>query len=204
MVVGFLLVVAAATAYADPIIVIPPVSHIEVVDFAPLDGMDLSSATSEFVALGPGGETRVIYSFPLAPLSAASPKTPIVFAATRTGFNFSSCADLTPCPDLTRFDIYGFASDGTVGIGNYNSGLFLKRFFALPAPGKSITLDVTGFVTGLRAANVDFAGFAVRAASNGAMQLADARLAATPEPGSLTLLALGGVAGLARRRFARR
>jgi hypothetical protein len=202
--VGLLLLAPAATVSADPIIVIPPVSHIEVVDFAPIDGLDLSSATSEFVAFGPGGETRVIYSFPLAPLSAASPKTPVMFAATRTGFDFSSCADLTPCPDLNRFDIYGFAADSTVGIDNYSSGLFLKRFFAIPAPGKSITLDVTGFVTGLRAAHVDFAGFAVRAASNGAMQLADARLAATPEPGSLTLLALGGLAGVARRRLAGR
>ncbi len=196
LVVGFVLA-AAITADADPV-VLRPASFVEIVDPAPIDGLNLRGEIAQNVALGPGAETRVFYEFELQGLRSAHP--PVVLHVHRTRPGFSSCADLSPCPDLTHFDIFGYAGNGAADLSDYNRGLFLARFDTLP--GHSFNLDVTGFVVGLRGANVDFAGFAVHPASRGAMELSDARLAATPEPGSLSLLTVGGLALKVRRRIA--
>jgi|1185.fasta_scaffold11417_3 hypothetical protein len=203
VVVGFVLA-AATAAHADSI-VITPASSLEIVDFAPIDGQDLQEASpiAQFVSFGPGAEARLFYEFELGGLSAAPPRRPVVLQAHRTKFPFSSCSDLTPCPDLTRFDIFGYAGTGAIGLDVYNAGVFLARVNDV-APGQNFNVDVSGFIAGLTVANVDFAGFAIRPAAQGAMELSDARLAVTPEPGSLTLLTVGGLAGLARRRIARR
>jgi hypothetical protein len=201
LLVVLVLTTAAATAMADPIVVVTPVSSVELVDFAPIDGLDLQAANSQFVARGPEAETRVLYDFRIADLSAVSPRKPIFFQATRTGFKASSCAGLSPCPDMTRFDVYAFAAGPSVGIGDYNRGTFLTRFDTIPPRGQAFSVDVTGFLAGLEAAHVDFVGFAVRPASRGLLPLSDGQLAATPEPGSIGLLMLG-LAFMARRRFA--
>jgi len=198
IVLGFVLA-AATTAVAEPV-VLKPAASLELVDFAPIDGLNLQGAIAQNVAFGPEGESRVFYEFDLSGLQGANPRTPVFFQAHRTRPGFSSCAGLEPCPDLTRFDLFGYAGTGAIGVGVYSTGVRLARFDGFPLPGQDFSFDVTGFVAGLTAANVDFAGFAVRAASSGAMQLSDAGLAATPEPASLMLLTLG-FAIVARRWY---
>jgi len=182
---------------ADPITQ-RPVSFGEGVDFAPIDGanLDLVVATPQIVALGPSAETRVFYQFAVPRLGLGG--RPLTLSLTRGTEEFSECASLVPCPTLTRLDIFGFVGTGTVTRADYNAGSFLTSVDAIPARGRTMTVNVTTFISGLPSDDSAFAGFALRAGSFGALGFSDARLAATPEPGSLILLMLGGVYAFAR------
>ncbi|NUR55383.1 MAG: hypothetical protein HOQ29_13125 [Acidobacteria bacterium] len=194
--IAVVVVLAATSARADPI-VLRPAASIEIVDPAPLDGAGLRLEVSENVALGPGAETRVFYEFAIPALRAT--RSPIVFSVFRRLDEFSECASLVPCPDLTRLDLFGYAGAGAITAAAYNAGVLLASIAALPGRGHTIRVDVTGFVNGLLAEHGGFAGFALRPGSIGALGASEARLSATPEPGSRTLLAIGALGALARR-----
>ena len=187
----------ASAVCADPI-VLRPAASIEFVDFAPVDGLGLESFVSENIALGPGAESRVFYEFALDPLRDAP--RPVVFSVVRRLEEFSECALLAPCPDLTRLDVFGYEGTGAITAAAYNAGTRIASISALPGRGHTLQVDVTDFVSGLLAGNAGFAGFALRAGSIGALGTSDARLSATPEPASLTLLALGSVGAFGRMR----
>jgi hypothetical protein len=203
VVVGSVLT-AATMAYADPI-VLRPASMQTIFDEIDGQGRRFFGVTNQFQLVGRIStfdgifEARALYEFGgLQTLRFALPRTPVVLQINRTS------AGIFPDQQLRQFDIFGYIGDGVVNLSDFENGLFLARFNSLPLAGHDIQLDVTGFVGGLRLANVDVAGFSVRrVGAPGFMQLSDPRLAATPEPASLTLLALGGSAILVRRRFAR-
>jgi hypothetical protein len=111
---------------------------------------------------------------------------------------FSECASLAPCPDLARLDVFGYAGSGTIALADYGAGALLASITSIPGRGRTISVNVTDFVDGLLADDGGFAGFILRPGSRGALGVSNARLAATPEPGSLTLVMIGGVAATAR------
>jgi hypothetical protein len=188
------LLVPSSRAHADPVI-LSPTSFAEIVD----DRIVLRQETAQNVALGPGAETRVFYQFVLAPLRSMPPSA-VLFSATR-GFDvFSECALLIPCPDLTRVNIYGYPGNGSITLADYDAGTLLGSVTAIPDRGGAINLDVTAFISGLLSGHGDFAGVVLRPGSFGALEFSSAQLSATPEPGSLTLLTIAGLAAIARRR----
>jgi hypothetical protein len=189
------------TARGDPVI-LRPAASIEIVDPAPIDGLDVRLEISENVALGPGAETRVFYEFALPALRSS--RTPVVFSVFRRLDEFSECASLAPCPDLTRLNLFGYAGTGAITAADYNAGTLLASVSPLAGRGHTIRVDVTDFVGGLLATDAGFAGFVLRPGSIGALGVTEARLAATPEPGSLALLAVGSIGALARVRRTRR
>jgi len=200
IVVGGLLGVSAIVQ-ADPV-VLRPVSFLEIVDEAPIDGRFLRDAVAQNVALGPSAETRVFYQFALPALRSALPTT-WFFSVKRGSDVFSECASLSPCPDLTRVNIFGYAGTGSITLADYNAGSLLGSVTRIPERGGTISLDVTNFISGLLSANSDFGGVVLRPGSLGALEFTDAQIAATPEPGSLTLLTLAGFAAAARKRARR-
>jgi len=196
------LLVGASRAQGDPIVILKPIAFTELLDFAPIDGGSLEQAQAQNVALGPGAESRVFYQFPLPPLRP-KPRSPVVFTATRDSGVFSECALLSPCPDLTRVDIYGFASNGLTTLADYDAGTFLAAVTSIPKRGQAIDVDVTAFISGLLG-QTDFAGFVLRPGSAGALGFSGAQLSATPEPGSLSLLTIAAIGAIGRQWQSRR
>jgi hypothetical protein len=122
---GFIALLAALivlsmgrSATADPI---RPTAFGEFVDFSPIDGAELQFFPgAESVALGPSGEARVVYEFSLAGLTLKQSGF-ATFSATRSQ-PFSECGSLSPCPELDRIDIFGYAGDGAITFTDYTAG----------------------------------------------------------------------------------
>jgi hypothetical protein len=103
-------------------------------------------------------------------------------------------------------DVYTYAGDGSLSLGDFNAGSFFKSFEYSGA--SSVTIDVTSCIEDLQSSGSVFAGFNFRFAvpstiamngpfvaftsfeNGGAATISD-----VPEPGALTLLAavLGGI-----------
>ena len=177
---GVVVLSIGRSAAADPIVTKPTASG-EFVDRSPIDGAGLEFFVgSQNVALGPSAETRVFYEFSLAGVTVKRSEF-ATFSITRSE-PFSECASLSPCPELSRMDVFGYVGDGVITLADYTAGTFLGSVTEVPLEGRSLKVDVTSFVSGLLSKGDGFAGIALRPGSQGGAGFREATFGVVPDP----------------------
>ena len=173
------------------------------------------------------GEIQTGYEYDLNPLLATPVTINSATLSILRGQEFGGCLSLDPCPLTDGLAVYGYAGDGVLTGTDFDLGTLLATEQPLPAEGTIMTFDVTDFIDDLVAGSSRYAGFNIRATSDGGVSLYSGTNAAgerifyvarlnidyteggstpepqVPEPGVLALLGVGlaGI-GFARKRRA--
>lgn len=211
----FASVFGGTAALADSVFTIedPPVDF-EVVDAEPFDGIGDNGPYSTFndALLGTEGECRSMAEFDVSPFSV--PPGEFISAATFevriTAIDVFGLGVDGETPDSLAVD--GYVGNGIEELSDFQAGDGnLLDLVATPDPwvGQVLSFDVTSYVTDLVDAEESFVGLTVRAETEeigGLMMEEDddpafprLTIETIPEPGTLALLSLAGLALLRRR-----
>jgi hypothetical protein len=213
-IVGLLLVVllGGPTALADSVFTIedPPVDC-EVIDADPFDGYGDNGPYSTFndALLGTVGECRSMAEFDISGFSV--PPGEYISSATLevmiTAIEIYGLGVNGETPESLGVD--GYVGNGIEELSDFEAGdgnLLDSVLTPNPQIGDVLTFDVTGFVTDMVNAQEQWVGLTVRAETFGGLWVTECGLypkltiETIPEPGTLALLCLGGLALLRRGR----
>jgi len=210
----FASVFGGTAALADSVFTIEdPLVDFEVVDADPFDGIGDNGPYSTFndALLGTEGECRSMAEFDVSPFSV--PPGEFISAATFevriTAIDVFGLGVDGETPDSLAVD--GYVGNGIAELSDFQAGDGnLLDSVATPDPwvGQVLSFDVTSYVTDLVNAEESFVGLTVRAESFGGLMMEEdddpafprLTIETIPEPGTLALLSLLGLALPRRRR----